>query len=76
MSIEKPEIVEEAHLVYLDDLRDSGETNMFGAGPYVEATFDLNKKEARSIVKYWMETYSERHEVKTVSLGDIVAGFE
>jgi len=25
---------------YLDELRDSGETNMFGAGAYLEAEFD------------------------------------
>jgi len=46
---------------YLDDLRDSGVTNMFGAGPYLEKAFDLNKKEARFLLTEWMRTFSERH---------------
>ena len=28
---------------YLDDLRDEGITNMFGARPYIESTFGLDK---------------------------------
>lgn len=44
---------------YLDLLRDTGITNMFGAGPYLEKTFDLSKKEARKILKAWMKSFSE-----------------
>jgi hypothetical protein len=57
----RPEIVTEEHLVYLDNLRESGDTNMFGAGPYVEGVFGVSKKEAREIVGYWMKSFSERH---------------
>ena len=46
---------------YLDALRESGETNMFGAGPYVQEEFGLSKKESRAVVGDWMRTYSERH---------------
>ena len=46
---------------YLDDLRVSGVTNMFGAGPYVEAVFPVAAHEARALVAEWMETFSERH---------------
>ena len=50
------------HLEYLDDLRDSGITNMFGAAPYLMDDFpDLTKAEARSIITEWMETYASRH---------------
>jgi len=43
---------------YLFDLQDSGITNMFGAGPYVEREFPhLDKKEVRDVVMEWMSNY-------------------
>jgi len=45
---------------YLDNLRESGVVNMFGATPYVQEAFDLTKSEARVILKEWMETYGKR----------------
>ena len=45
---------------YLDTLRESGDTNMFGAGPYVEDVFGLKKKEAKSLTVGWMETFSKK----------------
>ena len=36
---------------YLNDLRDSGVTNMFGAAPYVEQEFEIEKREARRILQ-------------------------
>ena len=45
---------------YLDNLRESGVVNMFGATPYVQEAFDLTKAEARAILKEWMETYGKR----------------
>ena len=58
--IERPEIVEEEHLTYLDDLRESGATNMFGAGEWLEDEFGLGKREARTVLGYWMKTFGER----------------
>ena len=46
---------------FLDDLRESGETNMFGAGPYVQEAFGLSRSDARKVVMEWMGTFSERH---------------
>jgi hypothetical protein len=46
---------------YLDDLRGSGETNMFGAGPCVEAKFNISRQTARDLVSKWMKTFDERH---------------
>lgn len=46
---------------YLDKLRESGETNMFGARPYVEEMFDLDKKVAGAVLTKWMRTFSDRH---------------
>lgn len=46
---------------FLDELRESGDTNMFGAGPYLQAEFGLDKREAKNVVLSWMDTFSERH---------------
>lgn len=47
---------------FLDELRKSGITNMFGAVPYLMEAFDhLAYDEARDILKAWMETFNYRH---------------
>ena len=58
--IERPTIVSEEHLVYLDALRESGETNMFGAASYVADEFDIDMRSAKKILLYWMKSFSER----------------
>lgn len=58
---EKPAIVTDEHLVYLDGLRESGVTNMFGAGPYLVRIFKVSRVESHEILGYWMDTFSERH---------------
>jgi len=58
----KPDFVTEDHLYYLDVLRESGATNMFGAAPYLQDEYpDLTRDEARQVLTYWMRTFSERH---------------
>ena len=57
----RPDFVKEEYLVYLDDLRNSGITNMYGARPYLIGAFALDKNVARDILSYWMESFSERH---------------
>ena len=42
---------------YLDLLRESGETNMFGASPYLQEAFDLGRHEARNILSAWMKQF-------------------
>ena len=61
--IDRPTVVEDSHLTYLDDLRESGVTNMFGAGAYLMSTFggEINLRESRTILTYWMESFGERH---------------
>jgi hypothetical protein len=39
---------------YLEELRKSGETNMFGAAPYLQQEFGLDRREARAILMEWM----------------------
>ena len=54
----------EEQLQYLDDLRDSGITNMFGAGPFLQYLFGLDRKQAHELLAHWMETYSDRHPIE------------
>jgi len=42
---------------YLDDLRNEGITNMYGAVPYLESDMDCDKQFARDILTEWMNTY-------------------
>ena len=55
--------VQEKVNMFLDQLRESGAINMFGAAPYVSDTFGVTKYEARDLVKNWMQTFEERHPV-------------
>lgn len=59
--IELPEFVSEEHLDYLDALRISGVTNMFGAAPYLSDEYGLGKAEARQILSFWMKSFHLRH---------------
>lgn len=44
---------------YLDVLRESGVTNMFGARPYIEEEFGLSKAEAGKVLSAWMKTFDK-----------------
>lgn len=46
---------------FLDDLRDSGRVNMFGAGPHLEEAFDFSREEAKKYLLAWMLSYSNVH---------------
>ena len=55
------------YFTYLDNLRESGVVNMFGASEYVSDEFGIPKNEARSILTDWMKAYGtiwdgENHE--------------
>lgn len=48
--------------IYLDYLRESGVTNMYGAVPFIRENFpEMSHKEARNLLMEWMKTFSERH---------------
>ena len=51
----------EMYFNYLDQLRESGITNMFGASPYLQEAFDLDRYEAKDVLLEWMQTFSARH---------------
>jgi hypothetical protein len=46
--------------IFLEKLRRSGETNMFGATPYLMKEFGLRYDEAVKILVLWMSTYDEK----------------
>ncbi len=55
----------EEYFVYLDNIRETGAINMFGAGPYLQDAFGLSRYEARDILVEWMDTFVERHKAKS-----------
>ena len=55
----RPSIVTDDMLTYLDELRDSGATNMFGASPYVTEAFGLSKADGRAVTTYWMSSFGQ-----------------
>lgn len=62
MAMEAKERVEEVEQVteyfqFLDDLRESGATNMFGAASYLMDSFDLDRHQARGILKDWVDSF-------------------
>ena len=44
---------------FLDGLRESGITNMFGAATYLEKQFGLDKKTSRDVLADWMKTFGK-----------------
>jgi len=56
---QRPAIVSDEHLEYLDALRESGATNMFGAGPYLVEQFNVTRSESHTILGYWMKSFGK-----------------
>lgn len=45
---------------FLNELRESGITNMFGAAPFLEDEFpELNRQEARAELSSWMKSFDK-----------------
>ena len=44
--------------IYLENLRRSGVTNMYGAAPYLEEEFGIGHNEAVKILADWMRNYN------------------
>ena len=51
-------VVKDMH-TFLNDLRDSGVTNMFGAAPYLQKEFGIDQKSARQVLANWMQSFDE-----------------
>ena len=61
MTKEVIKITEQEHEMFdfLNDLRESGVTNMFGASPYLVDRFDIDKREAMKVLSKWMDNFNE-----------------
>lgn len=46
-------------LVYLDELRESGVTNMYGAAQYIEEDCNFPRAKARQLLLLWMKSFSD-----------------
>ncbi len=55
-------VMENTVFVFLDELRESGKTNMFGAVPYIVEAFNITKYDAQRHLIKWMETFEKRRE--------------
>ena len=49
---------------FLDNVRESGSINMFGAAPVLQEVFGLDRREARDMLLEWMDTFAERQGMK------------
>ena len=58
------------HYIYLESLRQSGVTNMFGASPYLAAATDLSSSEAMTVLSSWMENYDALIEDGVITRGE------
>lgn len=47
------------HFIFLNTLRDSGVTNMFGAAPYLQEHCDLDRKLATKVLMNWMQNFEQ-----------------
>lgn len=46
------------HWIFLESLRQSGETNMYGAAPYLMREFGMSRDEANTVLTDWMTNYN------------------
>jgi len=59
--------LEKDALGYLNELRLSAITNMFGAAPFVEAEFNVDRKESVRLLKLWMKNFNESGNYESVT---------
>ena len=60
--MERAGFILDEYLDFLDELRETGVTNMWGAAPYIEQEFpEVGERESEEILVYWMKSFGERH---------------
>ena len=52
-------VMENTVFDFLDELRESGKTNMFGAVPFIVERFNITKYDAQRHLIKWMENFGE-----------------
>jgi len=53
------EITQEQANKFLNWLRESGKTNMFGATPYLQKQFKINRYDAQRFLINWMDNFDK-----------------
>lgn len=56
--------MKDEYFEFLDALRESGATNMWGAAPYLVEAFGVTRREARDIFLEWIDTFDKRQKEK------------
>jgi hypothetical protein len=51
---------------YLNRLRASGKTNMFGARPYIQKKFGFEDKKAKELLLTWMKVFDATGEYEEI----------
>lgn len=59
-NINKDEL--KTYLEGIEEIRESGSTNMFGATPFIVKKFFISKKEADFLLDFWMDNYDDLFE--------------
>lgn len=60
---------EQKVFIFLNDLRDSGVTNMYGAVPYIVNRFGIDNSEASKLLSLWMDNFDEDGNYVTIKEG-------
>ena len=47
------------YYIFLEKLRRSGKTNMYGAVPYIQEEFNLDYNNAKKVLVDWMKNYNK-----------------
>jgi len=45
--------------IFLNNLRETGKINMWGAAPYISEMFGISKAQARKMLTIWMESFDK-----------------
>lgn len=52
-----PDYTQEEVFDFLNDLRESGATNMWGAAPYIQEYFGVDSQTAKKLLLDWIDSF-------------------
>lgn len=70
MTLRKTTELEKKAFLYLNKLRKSGKTNMYGARPFVMRQFSLDADEAKVLLTTWMRVFNAEGKYDEIDTGD------
>lgn len=69
----KTTVEEKVVFAYLNELRTSGATNMYGASAYIEDEFDMPMKEAKRFLTLWMKNFKADGNYEEIEADEVTA---